>query len=132
MVDETHRLEGAVGLLVLGDPAGRLGQHGVVDEDEVLGLGEGLQHEGGEPEAALLVALPEGGEAAVVAPVGQLTLVAGDHQLLGLGHDLRLELAGLLEVAGMKTSGAKRIMFCSPQPKGIWRSWSSPSMVCVR
>ena len=29
----------------------------------------------------------------------------------------------------MKVSGANRIMFCSPQPKGIWRSWSSPSMV---
>ena len=32
----------------------------------------------------------------------------------------------------MKTLGAKRIMFCSPQPNGIWSSFSSPSMVWVR
>ena len=73
-----------------------------------------------------VVALAEGRRSCRRSPVGKLALVAGDHQLLGLGHDLRLELAALLEVRVTNTSGAKRIMFCSPQPKGIWQELLQP------
>ncbi len=83
---------------MLGCPRRGIRQDGVVDEDEVLGLGEGLEDEGGEEEAALRVLVAEGGEAAVGAAIGQLPLVAGDEEGLRLGHDLRLELVRPLQV----------------------------------
>ena len=98
MVHEADGVEGAVLVLVTPDPGRGLIEHALVDVHQVCGLSKGLEHEGGEPHAALLVALPEGGEAAVIAPVGQLPLVAGYHQFLSLGHYLRLDLAALLKV----------------------------------
>ncbi len=85
-------------MLVSGNPRCGIRQHCLIDEDQVFGLGEGLEDEGGEEEAALRVLITEGGEAAVGAAVGQLPLVAGDEEGLRLGHDLRLELVGALQV----------------------------------
>ena len=79
----------------------------IVYVDYALGLGESLQHECGEPQAAVLVALAEGGEAAVVAAIGQLPLVAGYHQVFSLGHDLRLDLSSLLQVLGDENVGGE-------------------------
>ena len=100
------------------DPLLSLIQDAIIDVDQFLGLREGLQDEGGEEEATLLVALTEGGEAAITVPVGKLPLIAGDHQFLCLGHYLWLELSALLKVFGDKSIGGKHYHVLLAAAKG--------------
>jgi hypothetical protein len=65
VVDEADVLERAVGVLVRGDEAGGVGEDGLVDVDEAVGLCERLEDEGCQEQTALGVAVSEGGEAAV-------------------------------------------------------------------
>ena len=69
MVQESHRLERTVGPLVAQNPARSAFQHVRVDVDQPSGLGESLEDEGGEPQAAFLIAVSECGETSVVPAV---------------------------------------------------------------
>ncbi len=100
VMDESNLVKRTIAVLMTDNPLPGFAEHGLIDVNDVVRLGEGLQDESGQPQAALVVALTERGEAAVVPAVRQLTLIAGYHQLLSLGKDLGFELATLLEVAG--------------------------------
>ena len=107
-MQEPHRLERAVVLLVAADPVRRVGKHGVVHVDQPLRLRERLEHERGQPQAAGLVAVAERREAAVRAPVGQLALVARRHQMLSLRHDFGLYLPRLFEITSDEHVGREQ------------------------
>ena len=107
-MQEPHRLERAVVLLVAADPVRRVRKHGVVHVDQPLSLRERLQHESGQPQAAGLVAVAESREAAIRAPVGQLALVARRHQMLRLRHDFGLYLSRLFEITGDEHVGREQ------------------------
>ena len=98
MMQEPHVPERAVLQLVLLNPHRRVREHRLVDVHQLVRLRKGLEHEGREPQAPRFVPVAEGGEAAVPAPVRELPLVADRHQMLGLGHHLRLQLLRLLQV----------------------------------
>ena len=107
MVDEADRIKGAVLVLVRCDPRRCLVQQVLIDVHEFLGFGECFQDKGRQPQTSFIVALSKGRKAAVVAPVGELPLVPGDHQFLRLGHYLWLELSALLQVLGDVHVGGK-------------------------
>jgi len=80
-------------------------------------LGEGLEHEGGKPQAARFVLLAKGGKAAVGMPVGQFPLISGRQKQLGLGLDLRLQLPGLFQILEDERIGGEEdhVLFATPE-----------------
>ena len=98
MMQEADVLERAVCPLMLPYPGCRAVEDLWVDVNDLSGLSECLEHERREPEAALGVVVAKRGKAAVISHVRQFALIADQHQVFGLGHDLGLELSGLLQV----------------------------------
>jgi branched-chain amino acid transport system permease protein len=96
---DAHWCKRTISFLLLKNPLLGIVEHGVVYVNNVLGLGEGFEHEGGQPEAAAFILITKGRETAIAASIGQFTLVARDHHILGLGHYLCFHLASFLEVA---------------------------------
>ena len=96
MDQEIVRLEGAVLVLARDQHRGAAGKHRLVDVADLPGAGEGRENKGAQPQAAL--GAPEGREAAIVALVGQLPLVARVDEEFRLDADLGTQLAHLAQV----------------------------------
>ena len=93
---EVIRPERAILVLPRDQHPGATREHSLINVADLTSAGEGREHKGAEPQAALGAA--KGREAAIVALVGQLPLVAGVDEKFRLDTDLGTQLSHLTQV----------------------------------